>query len=114
MSVPNLFFDRPLPKLPSSLLFSIIGIGKGRQDVLPAPTDLLSLPQNKIRAGKLLIDSGHLQEEHLGGCPHYRYTIARHPGPVVDRVLQKKTQIADDHVCATNFLALLNLLKGKV
>ncbi len=37
MSVPNLFFARPSPKLPSPLLFSIIGIGKGRHDVLPAP-----------------------------------------------------------------------------
>ena len=37
MYVPNLFFARPQPKLPSALLFSIIGIGKGRQDVLPAP-----------------------------------------------------------------------------
>jgi hypothetical protein len=37
MSVPNLFFARPSPKLPSPLLFSIIGIGKGRQDILPAP-----------------------------------------------------------------------------
>jgi hypothetical protein len=37
MSVPNFFFARPLPKLSSPLLFSIIGIGKGRQDVLPNP-----------------------------------------------------------------------------
>jgi hypothetical protein len=37
MSVPNLFFAKPSPKLPSLLLFSIIGIRKGRQDVLPAP-----------------------------------------------------------------------------
>jgi hypothetical protein len=59
-------------------------------------TGLLSLPQNKISAGKLLIDSGHLQEERLGGRPHYRYRRARHHCPVVDRVL-KKTQIADDH-----------------
>jgi hypothetical protein len=31
-------------------------------------TGLLS-PQNKIRAGKLLNDQGHLQEERLGGPP---------------------------------------------
>jgi hypothetical protein len=37
MSFPNLFFAKPLPKLPSLLLFSIIGIGKRRQDVLPVP-----------------------------------------------------------------------------
>jgi hypothetical protein len=37
MPVPNLFFARPSPKLPTPLLFSILGIGKGRSDVLPAP-----------------------------------------------------------------------------
>jgi hypothetical protein len=37
MSVPTLFFARPLPKLPSLLLFSIIGIRKRSQDVPPAP-----------------------------------------------------------------------------
>jgi hypothetical protein len=36
-SVLNLFFARPLPKLPSPLLFSIIGIRKRCQDVPPAP-----------------------------------------------------------------------------
>ncbi len=59
-------------------------------------TGLLSLPQNKIRAGELLIDPGHLQEEHLGGRPHYRYRRACRHRPVVERALQK-TQIADDH-----------------
>jgi hypothetical protein len=37
MSVKNLFFARPPAKLPSPPLFSIIGSGKRRQDVLPAP-----------------------------------------------------------------------------
>jgi hypothetical protein len=37
MSVQNLFFARPSPKLLSPSLFSIIGIVKRRQDVLPAP-----------------------------------------------------------------------------
>jgi hypothetical protein len=60
-------------------------------------TGLLSLPQNKIIAGKLLIDLVHLQEEHLGGRPHYRYRRACRHRRVVDRVLQKNTQIADDH-----------------
>jgi hypothetical protein len=60
-------------------------------------TGLLSFPQNKIRAGKLLIDPGHLQEERLGGRPHYRYRRARCHRCVVDRALPKKTQIADDH-----------------
>jgi hypothetical protein len=51
---------------------------------------LLSLSQSEIRAGTLLIDSGHLQEELEGGRPHHRYrrTRRRHPG--VDRVLKKK------------------------
>jgi hypothetical protein len=52
-------------------------------------TGLLSLPQNKIRAGKLLIDSVHLQEERLGGRSHYRYRRARRHRPVVNKVLQK-------------------------
>ncbi len=59
-------------------------------------TGLLSLPQNKIRAGKLLIDSVHLQEERLGGRPHYRCRRARRHRRVVDRVLKKNTQIAHD------------------
>jgi hypothetical protein len=53
-------------------------------------TGIFSLPQNKIRAGKLLIDPGHLQEERLVGRPHFRYRRARHHRPVVDRALQKK------------------------
>jgi hypothetical protein len=79
-----LFFARPLPKLPSPLLFSIIGIRKRCQDVrtkrknppkkyffkkmFPSfiiailhTTGLLSFPQSEIRAGKLLVDPGHLQ-----------------------------------------------------
>jgi hypothetical protein len=31
------------------------------------------------------------------GRPHYRYRRARRHRPAVDRVLQKKTQLADDH-----------------
>jgi hypothetical protein len=31
--------------------------------------DLLFLPQSEIRAGKLLVDSGHLQEEGVGVAP---------------------------------------------
>ncbi len=36
VSVQNLFFARPAPKMPSPPLFSINGCGKRRQDVLPA------------------------------------------------------------------------------
>ncbi len=53
-------------------------------------TGLLSLPQSEIRAGKLLVDPGHLQEERLGGRPHHRYKRAHSHRPVVDRALQKK------------------------
>jgi hypothetical protein len=68
---------------------------------------LLSLPENKIRAGKLLIDSVHLQEERLGGGPHYRYRRARHHRPVVDRVLQKKHKLL--MTMAKNYLKQLSL-----
>ncbi len=59
---------------------------------------LLFLPQSKIRAGKLLVGPGHLQEEHVGGRPHHRSRRVRLRcrRPVVDRALQK-THIADDH-----------------
>jgi hypothetical protein len=60
-------------------------------------SDLLFLSQSEIRAGKLLVDPGHLQEEHLGGCPHHRYRRACCHRPIVGRVLQKNTHIADDH-----------------
>jgi hypothetical protein len=52
-------------------------------------TGLLSLPQSEIRAGNLLVDSGHLQGERIGGRPHKRYRKARRHRCVVDRALQK-------------------------
>jgi hypothetical protein len=55
------------------------------------------LPQSEIRAGKLLVDPGHLQEERIGGHPHYRYRKACRHRPVADRALQNCTHIADDH-----------------
>ncbi len=104
MSVPNLFIVRLSPKLPSPLLFFNNWHWKRASRCSPSSiiaifhtTGLLSLPQNKIRAGKLLIDLVHLQEERLGGRPYYRYRRARRHCPVVDRVLQIKIQIADDH-----------------
>ncbi len=73
------------------------------QDVLPAPlfaifctSSLLSLPESEIRAGKLLVDPGHLQEELEGGRPHHHYRKARPHRPGVDRALQKNTRIADN------------------
>jgi hypothetical protein len=50
---------------------------------------LLSLPESEIRAGKLLVDPGHLQEKPVGGRPHHRYRKARRSLPGVDRALQK-------------------------
>jgi hypothetical protein len=58
---------------------------------------LSSPPKNEIRAGKLLVDPGHLQEELLGGHPHHHYIKACPSCPVVDRALQKNTLIADEH-----------------
>jgi hypothetical protein len=71
MSVQNLIFARPAPKKPSPPLFSITACGKRRQDLLPAPylPYFLSLPESEIRAGKLLVDPGHLQEELVGVAP---------------------------------------------
>jgi hypothetical protein len=94
-------FARPLPKKPSPPLFFITDCGKRHQDVLPAPlfaifctSGLLSLPESEIRAGKLLVDSEYLQEE-LVHC--YRRARPRCSRPRVDRALQKKTCIAEDH-----------------
>ncbi len=58
---------------------------------------LLFLPKSEIRAGKLLVGPGHLQEKHVGGHPHHRYIKAHCRRPVEDRTLQKSTHIADNH-----------------
>jgi hypothetical protein len=100
-----MFFARPAPKKPSPpLFFSITGCEKRHQDVLLAPfftiyhtSNLLSLPESKIRAGKLLVDPGHPQEELVGGHPHHRYIKARPCCPRVDRGLQKNTHNDDNH-----------------
>jgi hypothetical protein len=104
MSVQNLFFARPAPKKPSPPLFSITGCGKRRQDVLPAvlfsifhTSGLSSLLKSEIRAGKLLVDPGHPQEELVGGLPHHHYIKACLRRPRVDRALQKNTHTADNH-----------------
>ena len=57
----------------------------------------LSPPESEIRAGKLLDDEGHLQEEPVGGHPHHHYIKACPSCPVVDRALQKNTRIANEH-----------------
>jgi hypothetical protein len=104
MSVQNLFFARPAPNKPSPPLFSKTGCEKRHQNVLPAPffaifhtSDLLSLPENEIRAGKLLVDPGHPQEELLGGRPHHRYIKSCRRRPRVDRALKTNTHTADNH-----------------
>jgi hypothetical protein len=58
---------------------------------------LLSPAESEIRAGKLLDDQGHLQEELVGGRPHHRYIKACYRRPLVDRALKKNSHIADDH-----------------
>jgi hypothetical protein len=57
----------------------------------------LSPPESEIRAGKLLDDEEHLQEEPVGGHPHHHYIKASCRRPRVDRALQKNTRSADDH-----------------
>ncbi len=49
---------------------------------------LLFLPQSEIGADKLLVDQGHLQEEHVGS-PHHPYRRSHPCRPVVERGLQK-------------------------
>jgi hypothetical protein len=100
MSVQNLFFARPAPKKPSTPLFSITVCVKRHKDVLPAPFFAYFTPAAfhlLLKAGKLLTDPRHLQEELVGGCPHLHYIKACHRHPRVDRALQKNTRIADDH-----------------
>ncbi len=60
-------------------------------------SNLLSLSESEIRAGKLLVDPGHPQEELLGGRPHHHYIKARRRRPRVDREQQKNTHTPDNH-----------------
>jgi hypothetical protein len=67
MSVQSLVFARPTPKEQSPPLFSITVCGKRHHNVLSAPlfaifytSGLFSLPESEIRAGKLLVNPGHL------------------------------------------------------
>jgi hypothetical protein len=50
---------------------------------------LLTPPKKEIRAGKLLVDPGHLQEGLVGGHPHHRYINACCRRPRVDKALKK-------------------------
>jgi hypothetical protein len=61
------------------------------------PATFFSLPKSEIRAGKLLVDPGHPQEELVGGRPHHRYIKTRRCRPRVDRALQKNTHTAENH-----------------
>jgi hypothetical protein len=96
MSVQNLFFCQAV--FQKAIVASIFNnwLWKRHQYVLPAPlfaifhtSSLLSLPASEIRAGKLLVDPGHLQEEIVGGRPHNRYRRACRRRPGVDRMLLK-------------------------
>jgi hypothetical protein len=90
MFVQNLFFARPLAKLPSPPLFSIIGRCSPSLIIIVFHTsDLLFLPESEIRAGKLLVDPGHLQEEGVGGRPHYCYRGICCHRPEEESALQK-------------------------
>jgi hypothetical protein len=60
-------------------------------------SNLLSLSESEIRAGKLLVDPGHPQEELVGGRRHHCYIKARHHPPRVDRELQKNTHTPDNY-----------------
>jgi hypothetical protein len=103
MSVKNLFLARPPAMLPSPPLISIIQWKKALRCSPSAiiavfhSSGLFFLPKSKIRAGKLLVGPGHLQEEHVGGDPHHRYIKAHCRCPVEDRTLQKNIHIADNH-----------------
>jgi hypothetical protein len=108
-----LFFARPAPKKPSPPLFPTTGCEKRHKDPnsifrIFHTIGLLSPPESEIRAGKLLVDPGHLQEELVGGRPHHHYIKACHHRPRVDRGLQKNTHIVDDH--AKNYLNQLSIL----
>ncbi len=104
MSVQNLFFARPAPKKPIAAAFSNNWLWKKAKKCSPTcifrifhTIGLLSPPEREIRAGKLLVDPGHLQEELVGGHPHHRYIKACRCRPRIDRGLQKNTHIPDDH-----------------
>jgi hypothetical protein len=60
-------------------------------------SSLLSPPESESRAGMLLDDQGHLQEELLWGHAHHCYIKAYCRCLRVDRALQKNTHTADDH-----------------
>jgi hypothetical protein len=102
MSGQNLIFARMLPKKPSLPLFLLTGCGKGANmfsqlHYLSYFAPVAFYLFLKVKASKLLVDPGHLQEELVEGRHdhHYRRACRRCPG--VDRALQKNTYIADDH-----------------
>jgi hypothetical protein len=76
MSEKNLSFARPSPKLPSPTSFSILGAAKGvkissqlHYSLYKAPVAFFLCSESEIRAGKLLVDPGHLQEKLVRGRP---------------------------------------------
>jgi hypothetical protein len=104
MSVKNLFFCQAVGY--AALATAVFNNWPWKKALRCSPSaiiavfhtsDLLFRPQSEIRAGKLLVDPGHLQEEGVGGRPHHRYRRACCHHPVADRLLQKNTRIADEH-----------------
>jgi hypothetical protein len=104
MSVQNLFFCQAISQ--AAIATAIFNNWQWKKASRCSPnsiiavfhtSDLLFLPQSEIRAGKLLVGPGHLQEEGVGGRPHHRYRRACCHHPVADRLLPKNTHVADEH-----------------
>jgi hypothetical protein len=104
MSVKNLFFCQTAGH--AAIATTIFNNWRWKKALRCSPSTiiavfhssgLLFLPKSEIRAGKLLVGPGHLQEEHVGGHPNHRYIKAHCRHPVKDRKLQKNTHIADNH-----------------
>ncbi len=86
MSVQDSSFARPSPKFPSPPMFSVIGCcGERHQDDLPASlfavfhtSSLFSCTKSEIRAEKLPVVPGHLQEELVGGRVRFEANISEY------------------------------------
>ncbi len=72
MSVQDSTFARPSPKFPSPPLFSVM------PSFTPAVFFLVPKSKSEIRAGKLLVVLGHLQEELVGGRVRFEANISEY------------------------------------
>jgi hypothetical protein len=82
MSVQNLFFARPAPQ--KAITASIFNNWLWKKVSKCSPSSIFRIfhtsgllfpPESEIRAGKLLVDPEHLQEDLVGGRPHHRYIV---------------------------------------